>query len=134
MACDIFAHPDSTPDPPPLHAVATDSVAEYISDYLQIPVLRKYSSDLKGTTEEKDSYLSMVRRLSETMSGYFRHAAGELKAGVTWALPDWIDLEINAEVTASDSQLVAKVSIYTSQVDVEWDVHTFYRRHTVSTI
>jgi len=110
IAEDIFAHPDATVDPPPLHTVDTQLVATYISDHLEKPILHDFSSDLQETSGRKDGYLSMIRQLSEILSGYFRHAAGELKEGVTWALSDWIDLEINDQIASSDVRLVIKVS------------------------
>jgi Anaphase-promoting complex, cyclosome, subunit 4 len=109
MAEDVFAHPDSTADPPPLHTIDTEKVAAYISDHLEIPILNQFSSDFLDSVPGTENYLAWVRRLSEKVNDYFRHAARELKAGVAWALPDWIDLQINDEIVASDAKLVNDV-------------------------
>lgn len=113
MADDVLAHEDSNPDPPPLHIIDTEDVAEYITSTLSNPILGKYARDLSGVVHAEivveEAYISCVRELVEVMKGYFRKAAGELRGFVAWALPEWIDLGIHDEVVSSDMRISAVV-------------------------
>jgi hypothetical protein len=111
MADDVLAHEDSNPDPPPLHIIDTEAVAEYITGTLSNPILGKYARDLSGVVhaemviDGEEAYISCVRELVEVMKGYFQKAAGELRGFVAWALPEWIDLEIHDDVVSSDMRI-----------------------------
>lgn len=109
MAEDVLADEDSNVDPPPLHTIDTKKVAEYISNIFPHPILHKFSSDLTLDTHDTEGYLAQVSRLSELMRGYFRSAAQELREGIDWVLPDWIDLPIHEEIAASDAQITVQV-------------------------
>jgi hypothetical protein len=115
MADDVLAHEDSNPDPPPLHIIDTEAVAEYITTTFPIPILGKYARDLGGVVQaemvvdEEGAYIFFVRELMEVMKGYFRKAAGELRGFVAWVLPEWIKLEIREEVASSDMRIMALV-------------------------
>ena len=109
MAEDILANEDANVDPPPLHTIDTIKVAEYITNQLQNPILAKFSIDMQldsnsssMTIDGYDAYLVLLNRLVDGMKVYFRSAAGELREGVFWSLPDWVDLKIHDEIAASD--------------------------------
>jgi hypothetical protein len=115
MADDILAHEDANVEPPPLHTVDTVKVAEYITDRFSTPILAKFMMDMQFdsnyiTVMGKEGYLVLVKRLMEEISGYFRRAAEELREGVSWLLPDWIDLQIHDEIAASDLHITTQVS------------------------
>ena len=115
MAEDVLAHEDSNPDHPPLHTIDTEAVAEYIITTLCNPILGKFVRDLGGegpgemAIDAGERYLVVVRELMNVMKGYFKKAAGELRGGVSWALPDWIDLEIRDEIASSDMRILTLV-------------------------
>jgi hypothetical protein len=109
MADDIFAHEDANVDAPPLHTIDTVKVAEYITNQLQKPILTKFAIDMQLNSDSSsmkidgyDAYLVLLNRLTDEMKVYFRRAAGELREGVSWWLPDWVDLQIHDEIAASD--------------------------------
>ena len=118
IAEDIFAHPDSTVEPPPLHLINTEEVAAYISEYLQLPILNQFSNDFEMGSVENKGLPCLMTQLLGKMDVYFRHAAEQLKEGVTWALSDWIDLEIHEEISSSDAQMITKVIISVAMIDV----------------
>jgi hypothetical protein len=115
MAEDILAHEDANVENPPLHTIDTVKVEEYISEYFAHPILSKFAADMqldsaKGAeVKVDDGYMVLVAQLMEKMKGFFRHAAGELREGVNWALPEWIDLELHDEIASSDARIVVKV-------------------------
>jgi len=104
IAEDILSSEDSIVDPP-LHTIDTIKVGEYITQRLQKPILGKFAADMSVDS----GFVSSVRQLMGIMKGYFESAAGELKEGVEWVLPDWIDLSINEEIAASDVHITTKV-------------------------
>ena len=104
IAEDIFSSEDSTFDPP-LHTIDTPKVGEYITNRLQNPILADFAPDLTGDK----GFLSAVGQLMEIMKGYFENAAGELREGVEWMLPGWIDLGVHEEIAASDVHITSKV-------------------------
>ena len=108
MAEDVLAHEDANVEPPPLHTINTVKVAEYITKYFSIPILSKFSIDMQVDCGE-GAYLGRLNRLIELMRTYFARAAEELKEGVKWALPDWIDLQINDEIASSDARIITQV-------------------------
>ena len=115
MAEDVLAHEDANVEPPPLHTVDTVKVAEYITDRFSTPILAKFKMDMQIDSnsmkvEGQEGYLVLVRRLMEEISGYFKRAAEELREGVSWLLPDWIDLQIHDEIAASDVHITTQVS------------------------
>jgi Anaphase-promoting complex, cyclosome, subunit 4 len=146
MADDVLAHEDSNPDPPPLHIIDTEAVAEYITATFPNPILGKYARDLGGVVQgemvvdEEEAYISSVRGLMEVMKGYFRKAAGELRGFVAWVLPEWIDLEMNEEVVSSDMRIMAVVVPPTlSESDDRMEIRIFRlrlhcRRHMKASI
>ena len=116
MAEDVLAHEDANIDPPPLHTVDTVKVAEYITEHFSNPILAKFIADMhvsnnstRMQVEGENTYLELVSRVMEKMKRYFRHAAGELKEGMSWALPDWIDLQVNEQIIASDLRISNEV-------------------------
>jgi len=114
MAEDVLAHEDANVEPPPLHTINTVKVAEYISNTFPKPILHQFSEDLTLDNSAGDGYFSMLNRLSEIMKGYFRNAAKELREGIHWGLPDWIDLGIHDEIAASDAQITVQVRFFIS--------------------
>ena len=115
MAEDILAHEDANVENPPLHTIDTVTVAEYISEYFAHPILSKFAADMQLDSAKgaevgvDDGYMVLVAQLMEKMKGFFRHAAGELREGVNWALPEWIDLQLHDEIASSDARIVVKV-------------------------
>jgi len=115
MAEDVLAHEDSNPDPPPLHTIDTEAVAKYIITTFCNPILGKFVRDLRGEEggeleiDGGERYLAVVRELMSVMKGYFKKAAGELRGGVSWALPQWIDLEIPHEIASADMRILTLV-------------------------
>jgi hypothetical protein len=112
MAEDILAHEDANVENPPLHTIDTVKVAEYISEYFAHPILSKFASDMQIDSVKgagPDGYMVLVAQLMDKMKGFFRHAAEELREGVNWALPEWIDLQVNDEIASSDARIVVKV-------------------------
>lgn len=135
IAEDIFAHPDSAIDPPPLHLIDTEKVAAYISEYLQLPILNQFSGDFEMGSVENKGFPRLMTQLLGKMDVYFRHSAAQLKEGVTWALSDWIDLEIHEEISSSDAQMITKVTILLAVIDVrmvslQYTLLRPYRRRT----
>jgi hypothetical protein len=131
MADDVLAHEDSNPDPPPLHIIDTEAVAEYITGTLPNPILGKFARDLGGAVQGEmaldgeEVYISCVRDLMEVMKGYFRKAAGELRGFVAWVLPEWIDLEIHDEVVSSDMRIMTLVSTAATESDGRMESRIF---------
>lgn len=108
MAEDVLAHEDANVEPPPLHKIDTVKVAEYLEKHFSTPILSKFAIDMQPDYGE-GSYLGMLNRLMELMRAYFARAAEQLKEGVEWVLPDWIDLQINDEIASSDAQMIIQV-------------------------
>jgi hypothetical protein len=104
IAEDIFSSEDSTVDPP-LHTVDTPKVGEYITQRLRKPILGEFVPDMTG----EEGFVPAVRQLMEIMKRYFESAAGELREGVEWMLPEWIDLGVYDEIAASDVHITTKV-------------------------
>lgn len=113
MAEDVLAHEDANAENPPLHTIDTVKVAEYISEYLPHPIVAKFAADmnLDGPKGEGryDGYMVLLRRLMDKMKSFFRRAAGELREGVDWTLPAWIDLQLHDEIASSDARIVVEV-------------------------
>jgi hypothetical protein len=110
MAEDVLAHEDTNVESPPLHTIDTVKVAEYISQTFLKPILQEFSSDLTLDKSAAEGYLFQVDRLAETMGRYFRSAARELREGIHWVLPDWIDLQFDGdEIVASHAQITVQV-------------------------
>jgi hypothetical protein len=119
MAEDILAHEDSS-DPSPTHHLDTVKVADYITTYLPHQILENFVGDMEAepntskasdtNVREASGYGGLVTRLTEVMGGFFRHASGELRAGVRWGLSDWVDLQLHDEIAASDVQIVIQVT------------------------
>ena len=57
----------------------------------------------------EEGFVPAVRQLMEIMKRYFESAAGELREGVEWMLPEWIDLGVYDEIAASDVHITTKV-------------------------
>ena len=109
MAEDVLAHEDANVDPPPLHTIDTVKVAEYITDRFSNPILAEFRNellinhpDVHDKTYCPNIFLAEFNRLMDQMERFFSHAAVGLREGVSWALPDWIDLEVNEHIVASD--------------------------------
>jgi hypothetical protein len=108
MAEDALAHEDANVEPPPLHTIDTVKVAEYITKHFSTPILSEFTIDMQ-LDSGKGAYLGMLNRLIELMGTFFAHASGELKEGVEWVLPGWIDLQINDEIGSSDARITTQV-------------------------
>jgi len=108
MAEDVLAHEDEHVELPPLHTINTVKVAEYINKLFSTPILSKFAIDMQLDSDEA-AYLGKLNRLMELMKMYFSRAAEELKEGVEWVLPDWIDLLIHDEIASSDAHITTKV-------------------------
>jgi hypothetical protein len=97
-----------------LYQLDTVKIAEFISENFQQSILAKFSTDFNLDSsamqvEGYDSYLCLVNGLTENMKRYFKSASGELKEGVSWVIPDWIDLEIHEEIVSSDMHIKYEV-------------------------
>ena len=115
MAEDVLAHEDAHIEPPPLHTVDAVNVAKYITDYLQRPILSKFHSDMQipinnpMPVDGYEPYFELIKKLIRVMNGFFNEATGQLKTGVSWLLKGWQDLDINAEIAASDMRMKYEV-------------------------
>jgi hypothetical protein len=117
MAEDVLANEEPGFDHSSLlHKIDTAKVARYISEYFQQPILAKFiidlqldSSSLAMQVDGYDAYLVLVNQLMEKMKNYFRLSAEELREGVSWELPGWIDLQVDEEIVGSDAHLVSQV-------------------------
>lgn len=112
MAEDVLAHEDANVDPPPLHTIDTVKVAEYITDRFSKSILAEFRAelllnplDVHDKTHCPNIFLAEFNRLMDQMEGFFSHAAAGLREGVSWALPDWVDLEVNEHIVASDVRM-----------------------------
>jgi Anaphase-promoting complex, cyclosome, subunit 4 len=115
MAEDVLANEDTHVEAPPLHTIDTVAVAKYITDHLLHPILAGFASDMQPlshmsmTIDEYDPYFVLVNRLTEMMKGFFKRAATELREGVSWLVPHWIDLQLHEEIAASDVRIKLQV-------------------------
>ena len=121
MAEDVLADENANVELPPLHTIDTVKVAEYVTNLFSIPILAHFAEDIQFDlnsmkVDGNEGYLVLVNRLMEELSGYFRHAAEELKEGVTWLLPDWIDLQIHDEIASSDVHITTQVVLNGDQI------------------
>jgi hypothetical protein len=69
----------------------------------------KSSANINESTE----YMQLISHLAMQMSGFFKLAAGELREGVKWGLPEWIDLQLHEEIAASTMKIVVHVCVPT---------------------
>ena len=70
-------------------------------------ILSKFAIDMQLDSDEA-SYLGTLNRLMQLMKMYFSRAAEELREGVEWVLPDWIDLLIHDEIASSDAHIITQ--------------------------
>ena len=131
----ILSHDDDSHDRPPpvLHNLDTVKIAQYISENFQSPILAKFLVDLESDTamqvEGCISYFTLIHQLIDAMKTYFRAASEELKEGVSWVIPNWIDLEIHEEIASSDMYVKHQVHTTLNEILMKgWEKVNFYCR------
>jgi Anaphase-promoting complex, cyclosome, subunit 4 len=129
----ILAHTEDSEDRPgpALHNLKTVEIAKYISEDAERPILAKFTVDFSVDStimqiEGYTSYFTLIEGLMDCMKVYFKDASEELKEGVSWVIPDWIDLEIHEEITSSDMYMKHQVISTQNEILIlGWEKHYF---------